>query len=566
MPLPSLYCSQNERLGFDVDESIVPYDVGQLHAGWYVHYPWITGEAPHTAGLDYAQIISVCDDAYRQCAYPYSPQGATLAGMVAANPGALWLVGNEPDCPYMDNTGPERYAVIYHDVYHELKRLDPTAQVAIGGVVQATPLRMRWLDRVWQEYQRRYGQPMPVDVWNVHAFVLREDRRGWGCGIPPGLPDNTGELRGINDLDRMDLFAEQIVRFRRWMADHGQRNKPLIVAEYGILFNEELGYGYQRVRDYMLATFDYFLNATDPAIGYPADGNRLVQRWAWFVLDRNTFEWGTFWGALFDRQTRQITALGQEFGRYAAPLVTPYVDLLPQQVTWAWAQPPVFGQRASLQVTTAVANGGNVAVQQPFLVRAWLGSPPGGEILGETTVTSVPGRYAGHAVASITGQVMINGPRETVLAVWVDPAGAVAECHEDNNQAQVPLAIDVDVAVDRLRFEPALVPVVQPGQMVTVTVIARLVNEGDVEVRDLALRFEGSEGLLEGKRIAALPAGGQVEIGTAWPGLGQGFHQVKVTVDPDDEVHESDEANNTRQATLLVPRSRYFFPWIANRR
>jgi hypothetical protein len=374
-------------------------------------------------------------------------------------------------------------------------------------------------------------------------------------------------LRGIDDLDRMDLFAEQIVRFRQWMADHGQRDKPLIVSEYGILFNEELGYGYERMRDFMLATFDYFLNTTDPDIGCPADGNRLVQRWAWFVLDRNTFEWGTFWGSLFDPETHQITALGEEFGNYAAPLVTPYADLFPQEVTWAWAEPPVYGQSSSLQVITAVANWGNVVVQEPFVVQAWLGPPGSGGYLGQTTVTSVPSRYAGHTDASVTGQVVISGPMETVLAVWVDRAGAVAECHEDNNQLQVPLAVDVDVAVDRLRFEPAMPPVVQPGETVTATVIAGVVNEGDAEVRDLSLHFEAAGGMLiDSETIAALLAGGRAELEAAWPGLGRGLHGVKVTVDPDDEVNESDEANNARQASLLVPCSRYFFPWMAKGR
>ena len=171
----SLYCSANERLGFGVTTDVNDYDVGQLHAGWYVNWG-PAPQAPHPAGLDYAQMLYICDGAYRDCggaAYAYWPTGPQLAAIVAANPGNLWLVGNEPDCPYQDSVGPERYAAIYHDAYQELKRLDPTAQVAIGGITQATPLRLRWLDRVWQEYQRCYGQPMPVDVWNVHAFVLR---------------------------------------------------------------------------------------------------------------------------------------------------------------------------------------------------------------------------------------------------------------------------------------------------------------------------------------------------------------------------------------------------------
>ncbi len=77
-------CSANERLGFDVDGSINPYDVGRLHAGWYVSYPRPIGEAPHSAGLDYVQVMSVCDNAYRHCGHPYSPHGAQLASFLVA--------------------------------------------------------------------------------------------------------------------------------------------------------------------------------------------------------------------------------------------------------------------------------------------------------------------------------------------------------------------------------------------------------------------------------------------------------------------------------------------------
>ena len=96
--------------------------------------------------------------------------------------------------------------------------------------------------------------------------------------------------------------------FRRWMKDHGQQNKPLIISEYGVLM--ALGYGFpaDRVNDFMTASLTYLLNATDPDLGYPSDGNRLVQRWAWFSLNECPYDadpeypaWG-FNGALFDWQ------------------------------------------------------------------------------------------------------------------------------------------------------------------------------------------------------------------------------------------------------------------------
>ncbi len=42
--------------------------------------------------------------------------------MISDNPGALWIVGNEPDrSGWQDDTMPDMYAVAYHDVYDFIK-------------------------------------------------------------------------------------------------------------------------------------------------------------------------------------------------------------------------------------------------------------------------------------------------------------------------------------------------------------------------------------------------------------------------------------------------------------
>jgi len=91
---------------------------------------------------------------------------------------------------------------------------------------------------ILQEYETRYGGIIPVDVWNVHGFILQEKKNDWGCQIPCGIYDvDTGMLYGVDDHDNMTIFQQEIVAFRRWMKDHGERNKPLVVTEYGILFS-----------------------------------------------------------------------------------------------------------------------------------------------------------------------------------------------------------------------------------------------------------------------------------------------------------------------------------------
>ncbi len=229
-----------------------------------------------------------------------------------AHPGSLWLIGNEPDVVWQDNSTPEEYAAGYHTVYSALKAADPTSRIAIAGVSQPTPLRLQYLDRVLAAYQAQFGAPMPIDVWNVHNFILNEQHGSWGIDIPPGFAETTGTLHTIDQHDDMQIFRQQIIDFRTWMAQHGYRDKELIVSEYGILMPPDYGFDMARVQDFMWRTFDYFSSAADTSIGFPGDGNRLVQRWCWFSLSDSDY----LAGNLVDFNSGQITPLGQDFIAY----------------------------------------------------------------------------------------------------------------------------------------------------------------------------------------------------------------------------------------------------------
>jgi hypothetical protein len=242
------------------------------------------------------------------------PNAETLAAIARANPGSLWLVGNEPDVKWQDSVEPAAYARLYHQAYTAIKGADPTARVAIGGVSQPTPLRMRYLEAVLAAYQEQFGAAMPVDVWNAHNFILREERGSWGVDIPPGLPDDRGILYEIDDSGNLEAFRRQIWDFRRWMAAQGYGGWPLIVSEYGIPMPEDYGFPPERVVAFLWGTFEFFLTAADPALGDPADGYRLVQRWCWYSLDDTTYPTGR----LFDPQTGAMTAVGEGWANMVA--------------------------------------------------------------------------------------------------------------------------------------------------------------------------------------------------------------------------------------------------------
>lgn len=233
--------------------------------------------------------------------------------VLTEQPGAVWVIGNEPDVYVQDGVDPQTYARYYHDTYTYIKSQDPTALVAIGSVSQPTPLRRAYLDIVLDTYQASYGTAMPIDIWTVHAFVFREEAGSWGVGIPPGMNGAGAKLYEVADHGNLDIFKQNLVDFRAWMAERGYGDRPLAVTEYGIVMPPDYGYPPEKVAGFLTQTFDFYLNAAN-STGYAPDGNRLVQWWVWFSLYETDEGYST--GNLVDKATGQLTALGQVFANY----------------------------------------------------------------------------------------------------------------------------------------------------------------------------------------------------------------------------------------------------------
>lgn len=375
-----LYASPHQRIGFNVAPDngldINDYDAAILGGGWYHNYGY--RKTPYRpGGIGYHQMVRSKIDTTKL--------PALLGPVVDANPGALWILGNEPDRDGQDGLTAAQYAVFYHTVYTFLKARDPSSRIAIGGVVQPTPLRLRYLDLVLSEYQQRYGVPMPVEIWDIHNFILPENCY-WGASIPPGLEAYQSEGKPcdttLNEHGNITIFKQQIRAFRQWMKDRGLRNHPLIVSEYGILLSKYHGYDYTRVRNFMTASFDYMLNETDSELGYPADDNRLVQEFAWFSLNFWEFDINTYFGLngnLFDHDSRQIMPLGRDFAGYTNKVTVRTIDLA---ATDLQVTPNTANRGEPIQLQTAFVNRDGLTAED-VTVNFWLGDPrAGGQLLG----------------------------------------------------------------------------------------------------------------------------------------------------------------------------------------
>ena len=275
-----------------------------LEVGWVMD--WAVRAAPLLPpGVEYAQSV-------RFRSGVLSPEAATLTAVAAARPGSLWLISNEPDVRWQDNVTPEVYARLYHEAYTAIKAGDPGAVVVAGGIAQPSDLRHRYLERALTAYHANYGASLPAQAWHIHNYMLREERDTWGVDIPPGLPDDTGVLYGVDDSGNLAAFRAQIYEFRRWMAAHGYAGQPLIVSEFGVPMPPDYGFSEARMAEFLRETWYFFLTATDPALGDPTDGGRLVQRWCWFSLGFPDYPTGN----LIDLETGTWTPFGETWLSY----------------------------------------------------------------------------------------------------------------------------------------------------------------------------------------------------------------------------------------------------------
>ncbi len=300
--LPALSTEQSWRFGFGLASAADPGTWAQaLGAGWYID--WAASARPGSLAPEHWPMVRVAPGCTR-------PTPEEAAGLARQRPGRTWIIGNEPDVIWQDNLPPEAYAAAYHAYYNAIKRADPAALIAVAGVAQPTPLRLEYLDRVLETYRQTYGQTMPVDVWTVHNFVLREERGSWGAEIPPGFDEVTsGLLVEPGDNGRLDLFEAQLRGFRGWMARHGYRQTPLALTEFGILMPAGYGFTGGVVARFLEASTDLLNHLADPATGYSPDGNRLVQRWAWFSLTDDQFPASN----LADLPSGRLTDVGRAY-------------------------------------------------------------------------------------------------------------------------------------------------------------------------------------------------------------------------------------------------------------
>jgi len=257
----------NHRFGISAVQAD-KYDISSTGAGWYINWTYKPAEK---AKLEFMPLIA----GYTRDKNVSDKYMEELKNYILNNPqyypdDTIFMVGNEIGyAAQHDMRTPEQYPEDFHRCYELLKSINPNYKLAVGAAILSMNQKyvlkyyvegkggIHYLKRVRESYVAKYGQEMPVDYYTVTCHIF--------------------ENKGVD----LETFKEHIIRFRKFLADEGEREKPLIITEYGCVLK---GPDAQEIVNYMKETFDFLNTARDDKIGCTTDGNRLVQRWCWFTM------------------------------------------------------------------------------------------------------------------------------------------------------------------------------------------------------------------------------------------------------------------------------------------
>ena len=457
----------NCRYGVTLTKGEEVPSVSKIGAGLYLSFqPYPPAEGPAN-GAKFAHVIQIKQErgpnnSYLPSWYSNPALDSAFASYVNDNRGEKYLLGNEIERQGQGDIFPDMYALAYHDVYHFIKNIDPTAQIAISGLVEVTPMRTQYLDMVWDTYLETFGTHMPVDIWNMHLYPipevievdgeLKQSRGGAALGTDRNLGkrESDGTSNDCNDPrdniycyaehDNMDMFTAQITLMRQWMKDHGQQNKPLIISEYSILWPyivdedgcylmDEFGkcFDPDRISKFLLNGFDRLNNTKSTTLGYPADDYRLVQQWVWYSIYQEPGQAGSS-SNLFEKDLVTLTKMGRAYRDYVAS-ENSYRNLVVDRVSGV----PVPAQPdndATTQISVVFRNNGNISVQKPFDVTFYSNS----SLTSKIGTVRIDPEVAGCATASYEATVEWSGLNKGAHKFWVvvDSGAEIQEVPTNN--------------------------------------------------------------------------------------------------------------------------------------
>jgi subtilase family serine protease/subtilisin family serine protease len=242
----------------------------------------------------------------------------------------------------------------------------------------------------------------------------------------------------------------------------------------------------------------------------------------------------------------------------AAP--TPNLVLLANNIQFS---PPMPTTQQAVTIHAVVLNNGQVDAERVLVQFIDLSTGSAMPIGNEQFVERIPAGGSGSAqvtLALTNTMPSVAGARR--IQVLVDSNNLIAESNEEDNSAVKSLPVTAAAApnlvmlAENIGFDPPH-PTVGGGDS-AVTISAVVLNRGTAPASNIVVQFvDISTGrplpIGEEQLIDAIAVGGSGVAQVTMPTAGRlGDYQIRVSVDPNNLIAESDETDNKNTATLTV--------------
>jgi hypothetical protein len=345
--------------------------------------------------------------------------------------------------------------------------------VANAGLVEVTTGRLQYLYMVWDAYKNAYGTTMPVDVWNMHIYVLPEANHAGtaaneianvakGTSLSLAKRESTyivGDTQWCFLVayvctaahDNIVEFGKQVVAMRTWMQLHDQQSKPLILSEFGLLYpyqpaNNPLGcwvydeYGQcfppQRAANFLVTSFNYLDSTTDANLGDPLDNNRLVQQWLWYSLNGQGGA-GSISDLVAPTVPLAFTVVGQAL-RNTALAMPQDINLIAMHTQFKSLN--VSGDQMIVTALVGVMNNGSIAPSAPTPISVYSDAART-QLIGGGFLMNAPGCARRETFANVSFIVPATPANAYPYYIRIDPGNALGETTMSDNDIDGTLSV-----------------------------------------------------------------------------------------------------------------------------
>lgn len=503
----------NARLGIGLatqgGNRLAQFEYQRLHLSWY--FDWSNGAVQGPVGsITYMPLIG-------GWGFNNIPSQQTIQNWINTRPGVypngtIWTIGNE--IGFDDNRTPQQYAADYHLAYTRLKAVNPTFRVCNGAVFPIDRLHndnwggrhtfdgREYMTDVMAAYRAAHGVEMPIDAWMIHGY-------------------------SVADWYSLDRFRELITAWRRWMADNGQRDKPLLMKEFSPL----PGGSVDVIGNYLIESHRILHTLHDPALGPAEQHGLLMQGFAWFVNNDGEDQFEGQWDdvSLFDSDTKQMRPLGEIFERMAVwHIGSESASLTNGDMEWAAAgqaagwKPWQAAGSVSLATpsSAAAARGGDLGLR--------LAASPAGQRFDGAMSQFIPGMRADRYYR-LRGYVRCAPGAGRTARVGLDPTGQQA----DGSAATVAYTAITPAGGGWALFESAPVRAYSGALTVWLRAATTLDETWHCDYDDVTL-VEESTPLANPYAVGGAPANAAVV--SALPRAGAGYHDWSLDAGNDTQL------------------------------